>query len=73
VIQYLAELILLISFGTVSVILGQKLGKLQSRVDELESDVTWLNSRFKRSSMRRNREQALEELARNSQQEGLYE
>ena len=72
-IQYLAELILLISFGTVSVILGQKLGKLQSRVDELESDVTWLNSRFKRSSMRRNREQALEELARNSQQEGLYE
>lgn len=72
-IQYLPELILLISFGTISALLAEKLEKLQNRVDELESDVTWLNSRFKRSSMRRRREQALEELAQSSQEKGLYE
>lgn len=72
-IQYLPELILLISFGTISALLAEKLIKLEARVEELQSDVVWLNSRFKRSSMRRRREQALDELAQSSQEKGLYE
>lgn len=56
-IQYLPELILLISFGTISALLAEKLEKLQNRIDELESDVAWLNSRFKRAKMRKNNQE----------------
>lgn len=51
--QYLLELILLVYASTLSALLAKKLFKLEARLKELESDVSWLNSRFKRAAMRK--------------------